>query len=258
MATTHFCGLPANFNGNTYHTSRTPANLVKSVTDRRLDTSSTQSVFVLDLTRNPRVTHVFVKGQGLTSIQVTNGSDVVASQSISAFSVSDAQGREVAFDGDGFQNILLPLTGAPITATMNTLGVTVGGTRVVELAAIDSRVALDAEERFSQFDFSRQWRRQITHEAITGRRKTIPPVNSEPPRYRCELLINYLDNDQTYNDLLNFFYENPNGFAFLPEPTRYPHLTFTSAILENPEQQLRYIDERLKIHRQLYLSVLEA
>ena len=257
MSTTRFAKLPTNFK-KTYRTAIADANLVSSVTDRRLDTSSAETVFVLDLSANTRATHLFVKAKGLVSVSVTDaGGTMVASQTVAAYAVTDAQGHNVEFDQDGFQNLLLPLTGAPLTTTSLTVTAVYGtGGAMVELAALDVQLELDAEERFSQFDFRPVWRGWTTHQNINGRLKGVPPVNAEPYRRDLEMTIKYLDN-ASHQPLLNFLYENPN-FCLVPEYDRYPHILFSECTLPNWELQLRYLAEDLKTHQALSLLISEA
>lgn len=256
MATTRFCPLPANFGGNTYKTSKLAANKIKSVTDRRWDTFSSEGTLILDTTSNPRVTHLWVKGTGITEIQARSSGTLVASQVIADFSVQNAQGHDVAINADGFDNILLPLTGAPLTTTQ--LDVTISGTnrKVTEIAAIDALIEIDAEERFSQMDFTPVWRGMTTHRPITGRIKSVPPVNKEPYRYNVDMTILYLNN-ASHQPLINFLYENPN-FCLIPEYTRYPNVCLLEATLPNWELQIRNLIEDLKIHQSLSLTVWES
>ena len=48
---------------------------MKSVVDRRIDTFSTESVFVLDLTDHYPVTHLWLKGTGIDSIVAVDASN---------------------------------------------------------------------------------------------------------------------------------------------------------------------------------------
>lgn len=278
MATTRFCPLPANKN-QTYHTSVSAANLVKRVTDRRLNTYSEQTDFILDIASHNQVTHLWVKSTGVTEITVMINNVTVKratrAAGAHAHTVMDAQGRDVDWYGansDNFENWLLDLRvnaptdphapidedNRPEARTTARVGVTVSGAsaKVYEIAALDSQVELDAEERFSRFDFTPVWRNYTTHQSITGRLKGIPPVNSEPYRRDLELTILYLEN-AVHQPLLNFLYANPN-FALIPEYTRYPHIIFTEATLPNWEMQLRNLEETLKIHRTLSMRVSEA
>ena len=263
MATTRFCPIPTNFNGNTYHTSIADANLVSSVTDRRLDTFSTEGVFVLDLTDHNAVTHLFVKGTGLDSIVAVDAANtnLVNLADTSTYSVESAQGLTVDYSQDGFDNYLFDMRdmAAPdtaITTTVITLTLTGADRKLYEVAAMDAQVELDAEDRFSEFDFSPVWRGYTTHQNINGRIKGIPPLNAEPYRRDLDMTILYMDNAY-HQPLLNFLYENPN-FCLVPESTRYPHIFFSEATLPNWEAQVRYLVADLKNHRTLSLRISEA
>ena len=263
---TYFCPLPANF-GNTYTNAVSAANLVKSVTDRRLDTFSSETTFILDTSSNPRVTHLWVKGTGITSIQVVINNAIVETVTRARYSVQNAQGHPVEWQQDGFENYLIDVRiidttntppNPPKPQTTTKVGVTIGGgsAKVVELAAIEARLELEAEERFSEFDFTPVWRNYTTHQNINGRLKGIPPLNSEPYRRDLDMQILYLDT-ALHQPLLNFLYQNPN-FCLIPEYQRYPHILFSEATLPNWEMQLRYLVANLKNHQTLSLRVSEA
>lgn len=196
MSTTIFAPLPANFDGNTYHTSLLPANRVKSVTDRRLDTFSTETLFVLDLTDNPSVTHLFVKGTDIASIAAVDAGNTNLFNTVdtSMWEVTNAQGEVVAHDQDGFDNYLIPVNSPPFSANQITVTLTGTNRKLYEIAALEVQVELDAKERFSQFDFTPVWRGWTTHRMGNGRLKGVPPVNQEPPRDDVSLQILYLDN----------------------------------------------------------------
>lgn len=237
-AKTLFCKLPANFDGNTYHTAEADANRVKSVVDRRIDTFSTEDVFVLDLTDAPSVTHLWLKGTGIDSVVAVDASsaDLVNLTDTSTYTVENAQGVTVDHSEDGFDNYLFDVrdTAAPDTAITTTeITVTLTGTdrRLYEVAALDAQVELGAEDDFSQFDFTPVWRGFTTHRMGTGRIKGIPPVNSEPVRRDLALTILYLDN-ASHQGIVNFLSSNPN-FALVPEYGRYPHIVFSEATLPN-------------------------
>ena len=253
MATTRFCPVPANFGGNTYLNSQSAANVLKSVTDRRLDTGldlSTSTLFYLDLSDNPRVTDLYVRGVGITHISLDT-SDML---DVTSYSVMDAQGRSVAWDVGGFQHILMPLANSPVL--VDSVSVTVTGTRLVEIAAIDTRISIDSEDRLSRMDFRRVHRGSVEHQTIAGRVRRVPPVNSEPYRWELDLGILHL-NSVSPQSLLDFFYAYPN-FCMIPEYSRYPSRVFTEATLPQSALQLRYLDNRLKQHQILELTVIES
>ena len=267
---TYFAPLPANFS-KTYRNSVSAANLVKSVTDRRLDTFSSETTFILDIATHNKVSHLWLKSTGVTSVQVVINNAVVKTVTRAGHTVTDAQGRSVewkAAETDGFDNWLIDVripppdpndpTQKPTPRTTSRVGVTVAGAsrKVYELAAIDAQIALDAEERFSTFDFTPIWRGWTTHQAITGRLKGIPPLNSEPPRHDLDLSILYLDNAY-HQPLLTFLYQNPN-FCLVPEYNRYPRIVFTAATLPNWEMQLRRLVANLKTHNTLSLRISES
>ena len=262
MATTRFCPVPANFGGNTYLNSQSAANVLKSVTDRRLDTGfdlSTSALFYLDLSSNRRVTHLYVRGVGITHISVDT-SDVL---DVTSYSVEDAQGFVSDWESTqertsdwalyGFQHILMPLANSPV---VDSVSVTVTGTRVVEIAAIDTRIRLDSESRLSRMDFRRVRRGSVEHRTITGRVRRVPPVNMEPYRWELDLGIIYL-NRVSPESILEFFNEYPN-FCMIPEYSRYPSRVFTEATLPQSALQLRYLDNSLKQHQILELTIMES
>ena len=263
----YFAPLPANFNRRTYHTSVTPANVVPSVTDRRLDTYSEETTFVLDTSSYTTITHLWLKSTGVTQVTVTINNQVAANTTRAGHTVTDAQGRTVDWKSDGFENYLLDCripppsdrpNDPPTPRTSSRVGVTVSGAnkKVYEIAAIGVSLELDAEERFSTFDFTPIWRGWQTHRTITGRLKGIPPINSEPPRHDLDLSILYLDN-AVHQPLLTFLYQNPN-FCLVPEYNRYPHIVFSAATLPNWEMQLRRLVQSLKVHNALSLRISEA
>lgn len=263
---TYFCPIPANF-GKTYTNAVSAANLVKSVTDRRLDTFSSETTFILDTSSHNKVTHLWMKGTGITSIQVIINNAVVKTQTRLGYSVQNAQGDTVEWKQDGFENYLLDVRNIdttnhppkpPTPQTTTRVGVTIAGAnrKVVELAAIDAQIEVNAEERFSQFDFAPVWRNYTTHQNINGRLKGIPPLNAEPYRRDLDLQILYLDTAY-HQPLLNFLYQNPN-FCLIPEYKRYPHILFSECTLPNWELQLRYLVQNLKNHKTLSLRISEA
>ena len=259
MANTLFCPIPANFNGNTYHTSKVAANRISTVTDRRLDTSRAAGVFVLDLTSNTKITHLFIKAKNLDGNITITGITNTITQAVDTYTVRDAQGNTVKFNPDGFDNYLISF---PDGTTTSTLTVTVSTGTVYEIAALDAQVKIDAEKYLLECDFSRVHRAATIHESITGRLKAIPPVNSEPYRWQVALGLLYLNiHEETardeYNKILDFLTNNPN-FAFVPEYTRYPDRVFTAAVLPNFEYQLRYIEETIKIYQGLHFRIAEA
>ena len=261
MAVTRFAPLPANFGGNTYRNSKSTGNRIHTVTDRRLDTSSSETTFLLDIEDAGQASHVFVKAKNLTSIAINDEDDnALVSDTISSYTVQNAQGQTVDFTADGFQNLLYPLDPDPdnLPVTTDTLSVMVAGTNteVYELAAIDSKIELDAETKFSTFDFRRTQRTYQLHEKINGRVVGIPPLNSEPYRWEIALEILYLNNE-SYDTVLNFLYEYPN-FCFIPEYSRYPSRVFTEATLPKAELQLNYLERTLKMHQILQLTIWEA
>ena len=258
MATTRFCPLPANFGGNTYHTAKSDANKISSVTDRRLDTfyydaNQLSPTIVLDISSVGSISHVFVKGKSLTYLAMSEGG--VAD--LTTFAVTDAQGNTVPHDRDDYQNILFELENGPITT--DEISATITGTgnyQIVEVAAINSEIEFDAESRFTTMNFKRIHRAWQTHEKLNGRITGVPPVNAEPFRWELELGILSL-NEPDYDALLNFLYTYPN-FCLIPEYTRYPDRVFTEATLPNGELQIRYLEQNLKQHQILELMVWEA
>ena len=254
MATTLLCPVPANFGGNTYLNSQSDVNVLGSVVDRRLDTgqelSAAGTVVYLDVSAHARVTHLFVKGVGISNISLDTG-DVL---DVTSFSVMDEQGGVSDWREDGFQNILLPLASAPVS--VGSLTVTLSGVRLVEIAALDTRISLDAESRFSRMDFRRRRRGSRQHQTITGRVRSVPPVNAEPYRWELDLGILHLDGVSP-QVLLDFFEAYPN-FCIVPEYSRYPSRVFTEALLPQAELQLRYVDARLKQHQILELNIIES
>ena len=258
MSKTIFAPLPVNFDGNTYHTSVADANRVRSVVDRRIDTYSSEDVFVLDLTDNPQLTHLFVKGTGIASIAAVDAGNINLFSTVdtSTWAVTNAQGAVVEHNQDGFDNFMIPVDSPPFSASQITVTLTGTGHRLYEVAAIDNRVELNAEERFSQFDFTPVWRGFTTHRMGTGRIKGIPPVNSEPVRRDLALTILYLDN-ASHQGIVNFLSSHPN-FALVPEYGRYPHIVFSEATLPNWQLQVQNLIEDLKIHQSLSLTIGEA
>ena len=106
MSQTLFAPIPANFNGNTYHTSGADANLISRAKDRRLDTYTDENDLVLDTSDNTSVTHLWVKGKDITQIEITISGSVVLTQTETADAVEDAQGNDADWEQEGFQNFL--------------------------------------------------------------------------------------------------------------------------------------------------------
>lgn len=262
-----FCPLPVNLN-RTYRNSKADANLIKTVTDRKLNTFSSDATIFLDTTDaagNPTiVSHIYIKAKNLTNVGISGTGTHIGSslsQSMSTFQVTDAQGTVVSFVQDGYQNVLLNLPYSVGNTNTNFwiasgITLTLQGTdrEVYEVAAFQSLIAIPADNKYTNFDYFHQKRGEIIKRNAAKRLRAIPAINNEPARGGLDLTINYL-NDESYQSLINFFDLYPN-FAFIPYYGKYPHRVWTAAVKDG-DLEARYIGRSNK-HSRVSLRILEA
>lgn len=264
---TLLCPPIVNFGGNTYKKSVSDANRITTVTDRRLDTYSSESVFVLDTVQdaaNTDVTHLYIKGKGITRIQISGVGVVGAAidQQAAAYAVQNAQGGTTDYEADGYQNFLFGLnrTGHE-NWNVNRITITITGDphkQVYEIAAFNAVMVFDSQRYYRQLAYNRTHRGSRLREYITGRVKRIDPVNKEPHRWRVRTALkNRWMNDPPIGKTLQNFFDTYPNFAMIPEYSRWTDRVFSAATLENPEYQLNFLGDNTESYEML-VSILEA
>ena len=265
---------PINYNSDNRNMAGTAGDInVPNIADNDYLTWAGQSRYVINTQRdasvemptdtdNTRITHIFIKSQGVNSFTI-NGGDSISIPS----SVTSWEGKETRINLDGFQNYLHTLD-APLSANELILEFEPDmGIRIYEIMVLEEALSLDANGQFTEIIYTLSDRASILKEDLAERITKVPGVNNQRwtwtlkynALFRSEQ-VNSLDEDiDAYNQLLNFMKDRDNdNFAISSEYTRYPDRVFP-ATFPDPDIQLNFISATFKgAGESVSFSVIEA
>lgn len=214
-------------------------------------------------TDHTRITHVFIKGTGITNYTISvpsgSGTGTTVTRTLPS-TVNNLEGNPIPITVDGTQNDLFKLvtTGDvdnPFNCTKVDLSLTGTSPRIYEIMLLDLQYELQVGRDYFQINPRKVDRKAGLHTSTTGSVTRYSAANGHRNKWEIEYGVRFLQ-AYSYRPLLKFQEENDN-FVFAQEYTRYPDRVFPAVFgnfvsnLEDKNRQIEHVIET-------YFEIMES
>lgn len=264
---TYFFDYPVNFYDDVVrNTAQDSANVYRAFstfTDGDTETYTTETAYRLftspqfragDASRSSRVSHIFVKGAGITSYSVSvpagYGTGTTVNRTVPTH-VTTPQGQTVPLLYDAKQHDLFAFT-TPFTARALDIAFTGTSVKIYSIMLLDLKFSLNADARFTQIVPKRTNRVTEVFQSAQGIHRRWQAA----ARWKWEVALGArFRGTESYETLMTFM-ERMTAFTFAQEYQRYPERVYP-AYFKNTEATLAFISRYKGAGTEIFFEIAE-
>ena len=264
---TYFFDYPVNFHDDIVrNTARDNANVYRAITtftDGDADTYRTETAYRLftspryragDVTQHARVSHIFVKGTGITSYSLSvpagYGTGSTVTRTLPTH-VTTPQGQNVPILHDGKQHDLFAIP-TPVTARALDIVFTGTSVKLYSIMLLDLKLSLNADARFIQIVPTLTNRATDIFETLQGIHRRWQAA----ARWKWQVQLGArFRGTESYETLITFMQKMPL-FTFAQEYHRYPERVYP-AYFKNTEATLAFFSRYKGAGTEIFFEVAE-